>query len=130
MPELNYVAVIVAVMAGLILSGVWYSLLSERLASLHTAYATSGRGALPTVVVELGRNALVALMIAGLVDRLGLSGLGDGLVLAISLWAGFPVVILAGSVFHERVPSGLAAIHCGDWLLKLLAIGGILAGWQ
>jgi len=51
-------------------------------------------------------------------------------VLGLALWVGFPTVILAGSVFHEKVPPTLAAIHAGDWLLKLLAIAGIVAVWQ
>jgi hypothetical protein len=31
---------------------------------------------------------------------------------------------------HERVPPKLAAIHVGDWLLKLLAVAVIVSAWQ
>ena len=34
----------------------------------------------------------------------------------------FPVVLLTGSVVHEKVPWRLAAIHAGDWLVKLLLV--------
>jgi len=41
---------------------------------------------------------------------------------AVVAWVGFPVIVLSGSVLHERVPWRLAAIHAGDWLMKLIAI--------
>jgi len=41
----------------------------------------------------------------------------------------FPVVLLTGSVFHERVPPRLAAVHAGDWLMKLVVIAGIVTVW-
>ena len=37
-----------------------------------------------------------------------------------------PVVLLAGSVFHEGTRPASAALHAGDWLLKLIVIGMIL----
>ena len=49
--------------------------------------------------------------------------------LALALWIGFPVVLLTGSVIHEKVPPMLAAIHAGDWLLKLLVITTAVALW-
>jgi hypothetical protein len=48
--------------------------------------------------------------------------------LAVGLWARFPAVLLTGSVVHEKVPWKLAAIHSGDWLVKLLIITGVVAG--
>ena len=33
-----------------------------------------------------------------------------------------------GSVVHEKVPWRLAAIHSGDWLVKLLLITSVVAG--
>lgn len=43
---------------------------------------------------------------------------------------GFPVVLLTGSLIWERVPPALAAIHAGDWLLKLLIIATIVTVWR
>ncbi len=79
--------------------------------------------------VELVRNLALTLAAAWLVSRMDVSTTAGGLGLGLVLWLGFPLVILSGSVFHERVPAGLAAIHLGDWLLKLLAIPTILTMW-
>jgi hypothetical protein len=48
----------------------------------------------------------------------------------LALWVGFPLVLWVGAVVHERTPLKLAAIHGGDWLIKLLAIGVIVAAIQ
>jgi hypothetical protein len=39
-------------------------------------------------------------------------------------------MILLGSVIHENVPWKLAAIHTGDWLVKLLLMAVILSLWR
>jgi len=60
MPDINYLAVLVAIVAAFVLSGLWYGALGGRLASLHEAYATSHGSQLATMFVELARNVVVA----------------------------------------------------------------------
>jgi hypothetical protein len=43
-------------------------------------------------------------------------------LLGLALWFAFPVVLLAGPVVHQSVPSPLAAVDAGDWLVKLLVV--------
>ena len=71
------------------------------------------------------RNSAVAALVAGLLAAADWNGLGDGVLLGVSLWV-VPVVLLAGSVFHEGVPVRRAALHGGDWLIKLVVIGAIV----
>ncbi len=82
------------------------------------------------MALELGRNVVVASVVAGLVALLGITGWAGALQLAIALWIGFPIVLLSGSVIHENVPLKLAAIHAGDWLAKLLVIAVIVGLWR
>jgi len=63
------------------------------------------------------------------VRALGVDGVGPAVLLALVLWVAFPVILLTGSVFHERVPPLLASIHAGDWLLKLVVVSGVVAAW-
>lgn len=129
MPELDYLAVAAAIVGAFILSGVWYGVLGARMAALHPAYAEPSRSPAVTAGVELVRNLVLVVVVAGLADGLDVDGLAGGLLLGLVLWLGFPVVLLGGSVFHEKVPPALAAIHAGDWLLKLLLIGGLTGVW-
>jgi hypothetical protein len=128
--ELDYLSIAAAAVAALVLSGVWYSVFGERLPLLHPAYGKGGGAPSGSdVVVELVRNLLVGTVVAGLISRLPVDAWPAAILLGLALWVGFPLVLLAGSVYHEKVPAQLAAIHGGDWLLKLLAIAVIVTVW-
>ena len=125
MPELNWLAVIVAAVVVFVVSTVYYILFTSRMQQLSPAYADAGGTPEPwKVSVELLRSLVV-----GTVALLGIVAIGDALLLALALWVAFPVVLLVGSVIWEKVPPALAAIHSGDWLLKLLIIAVIVTIW-
>ena len=132
MNDLNYLAILVAAVAGFIISGAYYGLVANQLAGLHEAYAESRpkEPAARTMIVEMVRNLVVATAVSILARRLDISSLPAALLLAIGLWVAFPVVLFAGSIAHEQYPQKLAAIHAGDWLLKLLAISVIVGLWK
>lgn len=112
-----------AALVGFIISGIYYAI-------APAAPAVAGReppkrSALVQVVVELLRSGAVAALIAGLMVAGGFGGPGAGALLGVALWV-LPVVFLAGSVFHEGTTARAAALHAGDWLLKLVAIGVVV----
>ena len=77
------------------------------------------------VILELLRSAIVAGLLAGLLRAADWDGPKQGALLGMGLWA-LPVVLLAGSVLWESVPMRSAALHAGDWLIKLVAVGAIV----
>ena len=54
----------------------------------------------------------------------------DAVRLGLFLWIGFPVILLTGSVLWENIPWKVAAIHAGDWLVKMLVIPIIVSVWH
>jgi hypothetical protein len=128
--ELNYLAIVVSAVAAFILSGVWYGVFGGSLAELHPVYADSRSTSAKDVIIEVARNLVVAMVLAGLVDQIGIGGWAGAALLGLALWIGIVVVLLTGSVYHEKVPVKLAAIHAGDWLLKLVVIAIIVGVWQ
>lgn len=112
---MTVLAVAVAAVVAFVLSGAYYAAYGRRLASWSAAYATPRPAAL-TAVVELGRNLVLAAVLRGLLTG---SGLGAALLVALALWVAFPVVLLLGSVYHERTDPRLALVHAGDWFVKL-----------
>jgi hypothetical protein len=130
MRDLNVLAILLATVVAFVISGAYYAALGGRLARLSPAYAEPGGPAVATIAVELVRSLVVAVTVAALAAGLGLDGLAQALLLGLALWVAFPVVLLLGSVFHERVPPLLAAIHSGDWLLKLATIAPIVTIWR
>jgi len=122
-PDLKRIAL--AAGASVVSSAAWYTAWGARLAELDEAYAGDARPPAWVLPVELARSATVATAMAVLA---GDAGTGSRLRLAAGLWAAFPVVLLTGSVVHEKVPWQQAAIHGGDWLLKLLLVAGVEGG--
>jgi hypothetical protein len=128
--DLNPLAIAVAVVSAFVLSSVYYAVLGNQLAALSDAYADAARPPAWKILVELVRSLVAALVLGGLASLLESTDWTSGVLLGLALWTGFPVVLLTGSVIHENVPPKLAAIHGGDWLLKLLVLSVILSVWR
>ena len=79
---------------------------------------------------EVARDLILAFVLARLVRGLGISTWTTAVGLAVLLWAGFPLVLWAGTVIWQDSPVKLAVIHSGDWLLKLVLVTGIVAVWR
>ena len=130
MLDLNYLAVAVAAVAAVVLSTVYYTLFATQLAVLSAAYANAARPPAWKVLVELARSFVVASVLAGLASLLDIVDWAGAVKLGLAMWVGFPVMLLSGSVMWEKVPSKLAAIHAGDWLVKLLVLSVIVSLWR
>jgi glycerol uptake facilitator-like aquaporin len=118
---------VAAALAAFVVSSVYYVLVTplERRA-LGAAALERGRPGPAKVLTELVRTVVTAAVFAWIADRTGDLDVGSGVPLALALWVGFPVVLLTGSVTWEKVPPVTAAVHAGDWLLKLLLVAVVL----
>jgi hypothetical protein len=132
MPDVNGVAIAVSAAAAFVASAVWYTLLGNQYAALSDAARAAAATRPPPwkIVAELARSLVVAAVLAGLAVELDLTTWPAALGLGVATWVGFPVVLLAGSVVWENVPWRLAAIHAGDWLVKLLLVSCIVSLWR
>jgi Protein of unknown function (DUF1761) len=133
MSKINYLAVAIAAIAAFMASAVWYIVFSHQYFELRGINPNdTAATAMPAwqALTVLVRHLVVAFALAYLVARLGIVGWKSALQLGLPLWIGFPAVLLAGSVIHDNVPDNvpwmLAAIHAGDWLVKILLMTVIL----
>ena len=131
MIRINYFAVVVAVVAAFVVSSVWYSplLFGKKFTELSGVGSSAGPNA-GKILGELVRTLVVAYVLARFVVLLKVVDWKAALRLGVWLWIGFPVVLLSGSVMWQNVPWVLAAIHAGDWLVKILLIAVILGVWR
>jgi hypothetical protein len=131
--DLNFLAIIAAAGAAFALSSVYYSVFGKQLAALSPAYADAASGTTrPSawkLLVELVRGLVVAAVVAGLARELDITDWTGAVALGFALWIGFPIVLWVGAVMWEKVPWRLAAIHAGDWLMKVLVITILVGVW-
>lgn len=136
MAHVNWLAVLVAAVTAFVLGWLWYSPLLflkpwMRLRGLDPAAAMAG-AAMPVgkLVVEFARCFILAYVIAHLTTALGIGTLFGAVHMGLFFWFGFPLIILTGSVLWENVKWQVAAIHAGDWLVKMVVISIIVSLWR
>src|SRR3989442_2707794 len=136
MVHVNYLAVLVAAVAVFVLGWLWYSPLLfykpwMRLRGMDPA-AAMANAKMPggKLLIEFARCLVLAYVIARFVALLGVSTWLGAVHFRLSLWIRFPVILLPGSVLWENIPWKVAAIHAGDWLVKLLVIPIIVSVWR
>ena len=61
------------------------------------------------------RCLVLAAVVASLVSQADLDEWTEGLILGVTLWIGFPLILWIGAMIHENTPWKLAAIHAADW---------------
>jgi hypothetical protein len=134
--HVNYLAVLVAAIAVFVLGWLWYSPLlfykpwMRARGSDPDAAMTGAKMPVGKLGIELVRCIVLAFIVAHLVVALGVSSWIDAIHFGFVLWIGFPVVLLTGSVIWENIPVKVAAIHAGDWLVKMLVISIIVGLWR
>jgi hypothetical protein len=124
---MNYLAIVVAAGAAFVASALWYTVFAKAMMELSRAADTGA--SLWTMLFVIAQSLIVAFMVAYFVSGVGISDFAGGAGLGALLWI-FPAAILLGFVVHEGVPLALAAIHAGDWLVKLLLIGVVVGVWR
>jgi hypothetical protein len=129
MPDISWLAVVIATGVGFALGFVYYILIGDWFADLSTSDSVD-RPAWQVPVVEVVRNFVVAVVLAGVAAQMGLDSWVDGALIGLALWVAFPVVLWVGAIFHEGTHPRLAAAHAGDWLVKLLTMGTIVGAIQ
>jgi hypothetical protein len=121
---IDLVAVAVVVVAAFVLSSVYYSVFGS---------ARPGGDERPkpgVTLIELARSVVLALTLAWFAGQQGITTLGGGLLLALVAWIGFPAVLLTGSVVWDKVSWRVAALHGGDWLVKIFMMAAVLSVWR
>jgi Protein of unknown function (DUF1761) len=131
MPEINYLAVLVAAAAAFVASAVWYIALGKELAKVTAAFAEAQQQRQPwKLLVVLAEHLVIAAVLAYLIGRMGPVGLPGAAAIGALLWLGLAATQWVGAMVWEKTPWQLAAIHAGDWLVKLILIAAIVGAWR
>jgi len=128
----NYLAVVLAAVAGFMLGWVWYGMLFKEqwLAAIgkSDAQARAEGGDPAQLAITFVALLLMALMLAGVLGHLGAAKitLKNGLITGTSCWLGFVITTMVVNHGFQGVKRSLTWIDGGHWLAVLLLQGAIL----
>ena len=128
---INFLAVVVAAVAAFVVSLVWYIVFGKELAKVSTAFAEGQRKRQPwKMLAVIAQSLVLALVLAYFLGLIGNVDWMGAIRIGVLLWIGLSAVQWVGSIMWEKVPLKMAAIHAGDWLVKLVLIAVIVSVWR
>lgn len=130
MGDIQYGALIIAILAAFVASSIYYVIFAKQRAAVSEAARKAGKPKPSMALLELTRNALLAGVLLYLVRRIGIDTFVGSVEFSVLLWLAFPFILLSGSVMYEKTPVKLAIIHSGDWAMKLIIMNATLAMWR
>lgn len=130
MASANWIAILVAAVAGWLFGALWYGLLSKPwMAAVGRTEAEirAGSTILP-MVIGFVATLIMAFVLQGIIHHVGNPSIRAGIVSGVLCWLGFVITTMAtGHAFGGRSPM-LTLIDGGHYLGVLVIIGAIL-GW-
>jgi hypothetical protein len=126
---MNYLAIVVAAVAAFVGSFVWYIVFGQELAKVSPAFAAQQPSAWKMLAVFAG-SLVLTIVVAYILGRINTVTWTGAVGIGFLLWLGLSAVQWVNSMVWENVPLKMAAIHAGDWLLKLIIISAIIGLWS
>lgn len=129
---INYVAVVVCAVAGMVLGYAWYSqaLFGKQFMQLIGKSEAELKPTQTTYLLMTLSALVMAWVLAMFVDFAYATTATAGMIVGFWAWLGFVVTTGSASVLFEGKPKGLYYIQTGYYLVELLIMGAILAVWQ
>lgn len=132
MPVINYLAVVVATLIAFVASALWYIVFGKELAKVSRAFAelqAEKRQSWKMLVVVV-QSLVLAFVVAYIIGLRGDGSWIGAVGIGFLLWLGLSAMQWVGSMLWEKVPLKMAAIHAGDWFVKLVIISAIVGAWR
>lgn len=134
MPEvsINYLAVLVAAIAGMVVGAVWYSPAVFGNAWMKAIGKKTDQLGDPTnsYLIATVLALVLAYVMAHFVDYVNATTFGSAAQLASWLWLGFVVTTQGVNAVFEGKPRDLFLISAGHHLAEFIVVAAILALWQ
>jgi len=134
MPDINYLAVILAAVAAWLAGAVWYTVLGKPwMAALGRSreelIGPTGRPPAGPFIIAFVAEAVMAFVLAVLLIQIGSLTLGSGIATGFLVWLGFVATSMVVNHAYGGARPMLTVIDSGHWLAVLLVEGAIIGGF-
>lgn len=131
---INYIAVIIATLAGFGLGAVWYMVLGRawmRALGKTEDEISRDQGAAKALpfIIALVALFVMALMLAGLMGHLGDVSVRGGVISGLFVWIGFVITTMGVNHAFNGASPKLTLIDGGHWLAVLLIMGAVIGAF-
>ena len=131
----NYIAIIIAALAGFGLGAVWYTVLAKPwmhavgLTEAECKARNQGAGRIVPFVISLVALFVMAWMLAGIMGHLGQVSIRGGVISGFLVWLGFVITTMGVNHAFSGAPTKLTLIDGGYWLAVLLIQGAVIGAF-
>ena len=132
-PEINIWAVVVATLSTMVVGSLWYTpkvFGNYWMRVAKVSPSGEAKDAVKPILITLAVSFVSALVLAGSVAIAqvfyGGSFLGNSLITAVILWAGFTAARFITHDAFEGRPAGLTALNCAHELVTYLVMGLVI----
>lgn len=132
---INYLAVVVSALAGLLFAVLWYGVFRRAwlraLGRTRSESASRGMQPVVSVIIAAACMLIMAFVLAGAIGHLGPGQVTvrNGVISGAFLWFGFVFTTIATNHAFQAARPSLTLIDCGAWLGVLLVQGAVI-GWM
>lgn len=131
----NYVAVLLAGVASMVIGFIWYGPLFGKmwmkLSGITKEKIEEGKKNMPVTYGTMFVGSLImAYVLAHFTYFAGATTVAQGMQAGFWAWLGFVATVGLSSILFEGKPMNLYFINVGYQLANLLVMGAIIAGWR
>ncbi len=135
-PDINYLAVLVAAVASMVIGFLFYGPLFGKFWIALMGFtkeqldAGKAKGMSKSYALGFLGSLVTSYVLARFVAYTGAGGISGGLQTGFWAWLGFVATVALGSILWEGKSWKLYGLNMGYQFMNLLAMGAILAVWQ
>ncbi len=127
---MNYLAILVAAIASMIMGSIWYSKILFANAWIKLSGAKEMKLDVKSMIMMFISTLVMGVVIAFLIGRLRITTPRLGFIFGLVTWLGFVATTTLGTVLWDKKPWKLYFLNNGYNLLSMIVMSLIIAVWQ
>lgn len=130
--DLNWLAIVVAGVVNMAIGAGWYGFFAEPWMEgngFTRAQIEADADNIP-YIFAVANSLVMPFVLANVMRWAGVSGLVNGLLMGLLMWAGFTALTFASNHAFESRGFKMWGINAGMYMVGLMVIGAILGVWQ